>query len=337
VLARLVAWFDGYQQRHAWLGFPLAVRQKYSDDQGAYLGATITYYGFFSIFPLLLVMTTVLGYVLADNPSLARKIEDSALAQFPVIGHDLKTGSLTGSPVAVVVGTLTALWAGMGAILAAENALNKIWGVPRVDRPSFVHARLRALGLLAVIGGGLLGATVLTSIASANTDFPAALNLGSILLSALLSFLVFWSMLKILVSADVPWGELRAGAAIAAIGYELLQLLGSFYIGRVVQHASNTYGTFALVIGILSFIYLGVFIFLMGAEVSVVLANKLWPRSFSVISERPATPADVAALEQRTSAEVRRRDEQVAVSVSGRSGEPVLDESRVDDPGTRDP
>jgi YihY family inner membrane protein len=336
VLARLVAWFDGFQRRHAWLGFPLAVRQKYSDDQGAYLGATITYYGFFAIFPLLLVMTTVLGYVLADNPSLAKKIEDSALAQFPVIGNDLKTGSLTGSPLAVLIGTVTALWAGMGAILAAENALNKIWGVPRVDRPSFVHARLRALGLLAVVGGGLIGATVLTSLVGAVTSF-AAWRVASVLLSTGLAFVVFWSMLRILISADVAWGQLCAGAAVAAVGYELLQLLGSYYIERVVQHASNTYGTFALVIGLLSFIYLAVFIFLMGAEVSVVLANKLWPRSFSVISEQPPTPADVAALEQRATAEVRRRDEEVAVSISGRRGKPVLDEPRLDDAEPRDP
>lgn len=337
MLARFVAWFDGFQRRHSWLGFPLAVRQKYSDDQGAYLGATITYYGFFSIFPLLLVMTTVLGYVLADNPSLARKIEDSALAQFPVIGHDLKTGSLTGSPLAVAIGTAAALWAGMGAILAAENALNKIWGVPRVDRPSFLHARVRALGLLAVIGGGLLAATVLTSLASANTHLAAFWNVGSIVLSTVIAFFVFWNMLRILISTDVPWRQLRVGAAVAALGYELLQLLGSYYVGRVVQHASNTYGTFALVIGILSFIYLGVFIFLMGAEVSVVQANELWPRSFSVISERPPTPADVAALEQRAGAEVRRRDEQVAVSISGGGGEPVLDEPRTDDADARDP
>lgn len=336
MLARFVAWFDGFQRRHAWLALPLAVRQKYSDDQGAYLGATITYYGFFAIFPLLLVMTTVLGYVLVDNPSLAKKIEDSALAQFPVIGDDLKTGSLTGSPLAVAIGVAAALWAGMGTILAAENALNKIWGVPRVDRPSFLHARLRALGLLAVVGGGLIGATVLTSLTGAITNLTA-LRIASILLSTGLTFVVFWSMLRVLISADVPWGRLRAGAAFAAVGYELLQLLGGYYVGRVVSRASNTYGTFALVIGLLSFIYLAVFIFLMGAELSVVLANKLWPRSFSVISEQPPTPADVAAFEQRAAAEVRRRDEEVAVSISGRRGEPVLDEPRVHDAELRDP
>jgi inner membrane protein YhjD len=316
VFARFIAWLDGFQQRHGWLGFPLAVRQKYSDDQAGYLGATITYYGFFSFFPLLLVLTTVLGYVLAGDPSLAKKIEDSALGQFPVIGHDLKSGSLSGSALAVTIGTVAALWAGMGAILAAENAVNKIWGVPRVQRPSFLHARLRALGLLAVVGVGLLGATVLAGLASANTNFATAWKVGSIVLSTSLDFVLFWSMFRILVSTDVPWRDLWRGAAFAAVGYELLQLLGGYYIGRVLERASNTYGTFALVIGLLSFIYLAVYVFLMGAELSVVAARRLWPRSLSVLSERPPTAADLAALEQRAGVEVRRHDEQIAVSIS---------------------
>jgi YihY family inner membrane protein len=312
---RVFAWFDEFQRRHAWLGFPLAVRQKYSDDQAGYLGATITYYGFFSIFPLLLVMTTVLGYALVDNPDLAHRIENSALGQFPVIGHDLKAGSLSGSATAVAIGTIAALWAGMGAILAAENALNRIWGVPHVDRPSFVHARLRALGLLAVVGGGLLGATVLASL-SATTAFGTAWKVASVVLSTALNFLVFWTMMRILIGVDVPWRQLRAGAVFAAVGYELLQLLGGYYVNRVLERATNVYGTFALVIGLLSFIYLAVFIFLMGAEVSVVSARRLWPRSFSLVSERPPTPADVAALEQRAGIEVRRHDEQIDVSIS---------------------
>src|SRR5436309_12100142 len=96
--------FDRYQQRHAWLGFPLAVRQKYSEDQGGYLAATIAYYGFFSIFPLLLVLVTVLGFVLAGNPGLQREILDSALGQFPVIGHQLQVHALSGNALALAVG-----------------------------------------------------------------------------------------------------------------------------------------------------------------------------------------------------------------------------------------
>src|SRR3954447_5769202 len=110
--------FDRYQRRHAWLGFPLAVRQKYSEDQGAHLAATITYYAFFSIFPLLLVATTVLGYVLRGHPQLEQSIVGSALGQFPVIGRQLKTHSLHGSGLALAVGIAVSLWSGTSVFVA---------------------------------------------------------------------------------------------------------------------------------------------------------------------------------------------------------------------------
>ena len=153
--------FDCFQQRRRWLGFLLAVRQKYADDQGSYLVATVAYYGFFSVFPLLLVFTTALGFMLRGHAHLQGQIVNSALGQFPVIGHELKAHSLTGSTLALALGAGGALWAGMGAVLAAENAMNQLWGVPFKRRPDFVRARLRALLLLVVFGGGVLAATLL--------------------------------------------------------------------------------------------------------------------------------------------------------------------------------
>ena len=132
--------FDRFQQRHRWLGFPLAVLQKYADDQGGYHAATITYYGFFAIFPLLLVLTTVLGFILQGHPHLEQRIVDSALGQFPVIGPQLSPGSLHGSTLALVLGGAAALWAGMGGFLASQNAMNHLWGVPFKRRPDPLHA-----------------------------------------------------------------------------------------------------------------------------------------------------------------------------------------------------
>jgi hypothetical protein len=136
--------FDRFQQRHRFIGFPLAVLQKYADDQGGYHAATITYYGFFAIFPLLLVLTTVLGFVLQSHPHLEQRIINSALGQFPVIGPQLNHGSLHGSTLALVLGLAAALWAGMGVFLASQNAMNHLWGVPFKRRPDPLHARGRA-------------------------------------------------------------------------------------------------------------------------------------------------------------------------------------------------
>jgi hypothetical protein len=81
--------FDAWQQRHPALGLPLAVIYKYVDDQGSYLAALIAYYALVSLFPLLLLLSTVLGWVLTGHPELLAHVEHSALSEFPVIGPQL--------------------------------------------------------------------------------------------------------------------------------------------------------------------------------------------------------------------------------------------------------
>jgi membrane protein len=306
--------FDRYQQHHPWLGFPLAVRQKYGDDQGAYLAATITYYGFFSIFPLLLVFVSVLGFVLRGHPHLQHRILGSALAQFPILGHDLVVNALHGSVAALVLGLAVALWSGMGVFLAGENAMNHLWGVPFRRRPDFVRARLRALGLLVVFGVGVALSTGLAALGTAGGSYGIAWKIGAVTLSTLLNVGLFWAAFRLMTVRDVKWRHLRGGAIAAAVAYETLQLLGGYYVGHVLKHASNTYGTFGLVIGLLSWIYLAAHITLLAAEGNVVASRHLWPRSFSVVIEQPATSADERALTQRGKVEERRSDQTVDVT-----------------------
>ena len=283
---------DSFQQAHPVIGFPLAVNRKYSDDQGGYLTATVTYYGFFSMFPLLLVLTTILGFVFNGNPHLQQQIIDSALGQFPIVGSDLKSGSLTGSTPALVIGLVAALWAGMGAVLAAGYAMDHVWGVPRARRPNFLRARARALLLLAVLGGGLLATTALAGAGTVGARYGAEWKIASTVLSALLDFVLFWVAFRVLTTHDVSWSSLRYGAVTAAVGYEVLQLLGGYYVGRILENAADVYGTFALVIGLLSFIYLAVRIALFGAEVNVVAARRLWPRSLLSPAPSDGPPAE---------------------------------------------
>jgi len=305
--------FDRYQQQHRWLGFPLAVLQKYSDDQGAYLAATVSYYAFFSIFPLLLVFTTVLGFVLGGHGDLYKSLVDSALGQFPVIGRQLRAHSLNGNGLALGLGLAAALWAGIGVFLAAQNAMNHVWGVPYRRRPDFLRQRLRALELLVLLGGGILASTVLAGLGSFGASYGIAWKIGSIALSTVLNVGLFWVAFRVLTAKDVTWRQLRGGAIAAAVLYEILQALGGYYVGHAVKGASSTYGTFALVIGLLSWIYLSAHITLLAAEGNVVATRRLWPRSFSMVIEQPATDADRVALTQRTKVEERREDESVAV------------------------
>jgi YihY family inner membrane protein len=305
--------FDRFQQRHRWLGFPLAVLQKYADDQGGYHAATITYYGFFAIFPLLLALTTVLGFILQSHPHLEQSIVDSALGQFPVIGPQLSHGSLHGSALALGLGLAAALWAGMGVFLASQNAMNHLWGVPFKRRPDPLHARARALMLLALLGSGALAATILASLATVGARFGLTWKIGSLSLSTALTIGLFWLGFRLLTAREVSWRQLRGGAIAAGVLYELLQTLGGYYVGHTLKNASNVYGTFGLVIGLLSWIYLSAHITLLAAEANVVATRRLWPRSFSLMIEQPATQADKRALIQRGKVEERRQDETVSV------------------------
>jgi membrane protein len=305
--------FDRFQQRRRWLGFPLAVLMKYADDQGGYLAATITYYAFFAIFPLLLVLTTVLGFVLRGHRHLYQSIVNSALGQFPVIGPELRLHSLHGSTLALGIGLAAALWAGMGVFLAAQNAMNHLWGVPFKRRPDPLRARGRALLLLLLLGGGSLATTILAGLASFGASYGVAWKIGSIALSTALNCGLFWVGFRVLTARDVSWRQIRGGAIGAGVLYEGLQTLGGYYVGHVLRNASNVYGTFALVIGLLSLIYLGAHITLLAAEANVVATRRLWPRSFSLMIEPPATQADKRALTQRGKVEECRQDETVSV------------------------
>ena len=171
---RVTGWLDGYQQRHRWAGFPVAVIYKFVEDQGPYLAALITYYGFLSLFPLLLLLTSVLGFVLQDNPELQQRILDSTLSQFPVIGDELSDPQgLQGSGGAVVVGGLVALYGALGVAQAFQNAMNVAWSVPRNRRPNPIRARLRSLLLIGTAGIAVLATTILSALGGSAADSGA--------------------------------------------------------------------------------------------------------------------------------------------------------------------
>ena len=157
--------FDAYQQRHRSVGFPIAVIYKYADDQGGYLAALVTYYGLLSMFPLLLLLSTILGIVLAGDPGLQQQVLNSALSQFPVIGQDLaRPKQLGGGTSGLLIGILGSLYGGLGVAQATQNAMNTAWAIPRNSRPNPFKGRALSLGLLATVGLAVLATTALTAI-----------------------------------------------------------------------------------------------------------------------------------------------------------------------------
>jgi membrane protein len=275
---------DRFQRRHRWVGFPLGVFYKYSDDQGGYLAAVVTYYGFLSFFPLLLLFSSILGFVLRDNPSLQHSVLHSALAQFPVIGSELDNPQrLGGHGVGLVIGVVGSLYGGLGVAQAGQYAMNTIWAVPRNNWPNPFAARARSLLLLATVGIGVLATTVVSAMGSSAAAYGA--NLGGWLKVALIGVSVvinvglFLLAFRIATTAEIGWRTLLPGAIAAAVGWQVLQSFGAAYVGHVVKNASATNGVFALVLGLIAWIYLGAVVVLHCAEANVVRARQLYPRA----------------------------------------------------------
>jgi YihY family inner membrane protein len=239
---------------------------------------------------------------------------NSAFADFPVIGPQLQTNvhSLRGSPVALAVGIGLAVWASTGVALALENALDHVWGVPIRRRANPLLARLRALIWIALLGAITLVGTVLGSASGFATYAPAA-RVVALIVSLVINIGVFLAVFRVLTSHTPSWRDVLPGALIAAIAWEILLAVGGYVVDRQLRHASSTYGVFAIVIGLLSWLYLATNVTLLAAEINVVRARRLWPRSLSLVSEEPLTEGDADALRQRAGVEERRSDEDIKV------------------------
>jgi YihY family inner membrane protein len=268
---------DAFQQRHTVLALLFAVAKKFGDDRGGNLAALIAYRAFFSLFPLLLLMTTVLGYLLADDPDLRRSVVDSTLAQFPVIGEQLKFSSLQGSGVALAVGIVGTLWAGFGVVLAGEEAIDRAWDVPDSGRPSFLASRLRALGLLILLGAAMIASTVASGLVGGDTGWLGAI--GGLAVSVALNLAVFIAAFHLLTSLELRLRASLPGAVFAAVCWTAVQLAGAWFVSHEIRNATPVYGTFALVIGLLAWIQLGATLTVFAAELNAVCERKLWPRS----------------------------------------------------------
>ncbi len=306
---------DGFQQRHRGLSFLAAVVKKFGDDGAGRLAALIAYYGFFALFPLLLVFVTVLGFVLEGNPSAQESVLDSTLKQFPIIGQQLQHNvhSLTGSPIGLAIGVVGSLLAGLGITGAARTAFDEVWHVPRKHRPNFLEWRLRGLILLVALGTLTIISTVVAGYVTAAT--PGALTaLAGIVIALAVNLLLFFAAFRLLTTSEVPTRDLLPGVVVAAVLWQILQHIGGYYVEHVVRHAKETSGLFAFVLGLLSWLYLGSQVTLFAMEINVVRARRLWPRSFF---SAPLLEADRRALTALAEVEERVQEENVEVSFDG--------------------
>jgi len=314
---RAVRAADELQQRHAWLAVPVAVWKKFGDDQAGNLAALIAYYAFVAIFPLLLVLVTVLDLVLRNDPGLRQKMLNAALSQYPVIGPQLEhsIGRLHETGFALVIGLLGTFIGARGVASALQNALNSAWEIPFEHRPGFPWSWLRSFAMMIVIGLGFVITTSLSTLAGgAGRVLPGAgAHVLAIAVSLALNFGLFWLGFRLGTARGVTWRQLRLGAFASAIIWQVLQTFGGYFVSHQLAHASPLYGTFALVLGLVAWLYLQAELTLVAVEINVVRAYRLWPRS---IAPPPYTEQDRRAYQLYAQTEKRRKEMDIMVEVA---------------------
>jgi YihY family inner membrane protein len=280
-----VARFDHAQRRHTALGLPIAVIYKAVEDRAPYLAAAVAYYGFVSLFPMLLVLLTVSAFVLDGHPGLRDDLLHSIFAQFPGLGPSIRDNlrGLHGSGWALVVGLLGTVYGTMGVMQAAQTGFNQIYAVPRNRQPNPIRSRLRSLGLLVVLGAGLLVSAVVSVLAAHTTGLTAGWNTGlQVLIYAVavaVNAALFAVAMRLLTSADLRLRDVAVGGVLTAAVWQVLQVLAGPYLSRKVQNANALYGSFALVLALIAWIYLVSLAVMLAAEVNVVVSQRLWPRA----------------------------------------------------------
>src|ERR1700722_6123380 len=288
LVSRIFAWADRIQRRHGVLGFPYAVIKKYGDDDGGREAALMTYYGFLSIFPLLLLGVAVLSRVLADNPELRQRL---VTAIVPAALRSTVETSLTALPTSTipfVVGLIGLLFSGTGVVFSASQTLNNVAAVPRRLRAGFWSRYLRVFGMLAAL---LLGA--LAVVVTALPGVPGAERAAAVLGSAVVIFAVLLFGAKVLLARPAPVRALWPAAVVGAAAVTLALNLGAPLLARLVSKAGAVYGSFATVAGMFALLYLVNQALVYAAEVAAVRYAGLWPRALDV--NRP-TAADIRVM-----------------------------------------
>lgn len=318
---------DRWQRRHPVLGFPLAVVYKFFDDQGNYVAAAITYYAFVAIFPLLLLASSILGFILQDRPDLQQQALDSALSQFPIIGEQLgRPEGLEGSTSAVVVGALAALYGCHGLGMAAQNLMATAWAVPRNSRPNPFLLRFKSLALLFIAGTAVLGVSVGSALVNTDafgeqfsTEIDWLVRVGTVVVVGL----VLTGLFRLAAARSHHIARAAPGAFTVAIGWQVLQHAGTVYATNVLTGTSSMNKTFGLVLGLMGLIYIAAVIAVLGVEVNVVLARRLWPRALLTpfTDAVDLTDADRKAYAMYAQMQRHKGFETVSVRFEGRDGD----------------
>ncbi len=303
---------DQWQQQHKPTAFCYGVVKKYGDDNAGQLAASLTYTGFVTLFPLLLVLATILGLVAANDPGLRHQVEHAVASQFPIIGNELNNNVKAlrrSSLIGLIVGLLVTLWGTSGLAQVGMFSMAQVWNIPGPQRPGYVQ-RLGRTGLfLLVLAVGVLATTGLASLSAFGTHSPLIV-VGADALAVLVNMAMYVVGFRVLTPKVVPTQHLIPGGMLAGLLWTVLQAGGALVVKHFLT-STSIYGIFAIVLALIAWIYLVVQVTLYSAEVNVVRVRKLYPRS---LVQPPLTAADRVALALQPLQNQRREEQQIKVT-----------------------
>jgi YihY family inner membrane protein len=307
---------DGTQQRHTPLAFVFGVAKKFGDDNGGALVSNLAYSAFVAIFPLLLVLTTILGLVASADPAIRTDVLNAVAKQVPQIGrtltenvHQLQRASVIG----LIVGLLFLVWGATGLAQAGLFTMEQVWNLPGPARPGYVQRLGRAILFLSMLGAGLIVTTGLATLPNYVVKGFWLVILVNVLTAAF-NIGMYTGTFRVLTPKGVPTHNLMPGAITAGILYTVLQVLGTWVVHHYL-HSDSVYGYFATVLGLIAWVYLATEITVYSAEINVVLARRLWPRA---IVQPPLTEADRTSMALQALQNQRRPEQHVEVTFHDR-------------------
>jgi YihY family inner membrane protein len=304
---------DSAQKRITATSVAVATFKKFKEDQSTNMAAMIAFWAFFSIFPLMMVLVTILGWVLpaSDKDNVLGHIAN----MFPLLDPKTIKG-LGGSWWPLVVGLVTSLWSGLGVVRTTETAFDSVWEIPLHERPGLVKQVIRSVSVLATIGIGLVITTLVSGFV---TGSSTGVNLGvggriaGYVFSVVLDVGLFVAAFRMLTDREITIRDVIPGAVLSGVTFFVLQELSAFIISRHLHSAQSTYGHFATVITILWWFYLQSVVTLLGAQLNVVLKERLHPRS---VIDAPQTDADHRALQAYAEERTYQPEETVRTEVT---------------------
>jgi YihY family inner membrane protein len=314
---RAVRGIDAAQRRHTPTAFLIGVVKKYGDDNGGVLVANMAFSAFVSLFPLLLILVAVLGLVAALNPAFRHDAVNAVGNQIPFIGPQLKSGhlhQLHRSVIGLIVGLLGLVWGATGLAQAGLFTMEQVWNLPGPARPGFVQRLGRAIEFLGLLGVGVVATTLLAGLTTYGRNAPVLVVVAEAA-AAVVNIGMYVGAFRLLTPKGVPTSRLLPGAVVGGIAWTLLQVLGTYLVHHFL-HSDSVYGVFGTVLALLAWINLAVQITVYSAEVNVVLARRLWPRS---IVQPPLTEADRASMALQALQNQRRAEQRVQVSFNDRT------------------